>query len=133
MKRNLILSVVAAGVLVFALAAYGHHSIGATYDGNKEVKLEGKLVQFDFRNPHSFVHLDVLDKEGKTQRWAIEWGGASSLGGQGITRSTLKVGDEVVITGNPARAAGLQRLKMNTLHRKKDGFGWGTRPGEVVD
>ena len=119
--------------MMFALAAYGHHSIGATYDGSKEVKLEGKLVQFDFRNPHSFVHLDVLDKEGKTQRWAVEWGGAASLGGQGITRSTLKVGDEVVITGNPARAAGLQRLKMNTLLRKKDGFGWGTRPGEVVD
>ena len=132
MKRNLVLTVV-AGVLVFGLTVYGHHSIGATYDGKKEVKLEGKLAQFDFRNPHSFVHLDVADKDGKTQRWAVEWGGASSLGGQGITRSTLKVGDEVVITGNPTRAAGVARLKMNTLHRKKDGFGWGTRPGEVVD
>jgi hypothetical protein len=55
------------------------------------------------------------------------------LGGQGITRNTLKVGDEVVITGNPSRTAGLARLKMNTLLRKSDGFGWGTRPGEVVD
>jgi hypothetical protein len=131
MKRNAILII--TGMLVCGMAAYAHHSIGATYDVNKEARLDGKLVQFDFRNPHSFVHLDVVDKDGKVERWAVEWGGAGALTGQGVTRSTLKVGDEVTITGNPARAAGLKRLKMNTLHRKSDGFGWGTRPGEVVD
>jgi hypothetical protein len=131
MKRNVIL--ILAGVLFFGMAAYAHHSIGATYDASKETKLEGKLAQFDFRNPHSFVHLDVTAKDGKVERWAVEWGGAGALTGQGVTRSTLKVGDEVTITGNPARNVGLKRLKMNTLHRKSDGFGWGTRPGEVVD
>jgi hypothetical protein len=131
MKLITVLAV--AGVLVFAMAAYAHHSIGAAYDSSKESKIEGKLVQFNFRNPHSFVTVDTVDKDGKTERWVVEWGGASSLGGQGITRNTLKIGDEVTITGNPSRTAGLARLKMNTLHRKSDGFGWGTRPGEVVD
>jgi hypothetical protein len=130
MKRNLILTVI--GVLALGMVAYAHHSIGATYDVSKDVKIEGKLVQLDFRNPHSFVHLDVT-VNGKPERWTVEWGGAGSLTGQGITRTTLKAGDEVTITGNPARASGLKRLKMNTLLRKKDGFGWGTRPGEVVD
>jgi hypothetical protein len=134
MKRNLFLLAVAA-VLVFGMTAYAHHSIGATYDGTKEVKLVGKLVQFDFRNPHAFVHIDAPDKDGKMQRWAVEWGGASSLTGQGVTRTTLKFGDEVVITGNPARnlSTGILRVKMNTLFRKSDGFGWGTKPGETVD
>ena len=50
MKRSLLILAVAS-VLVFGITAYAHHSIGATYDGNKEVKLVGKLVQFDFRNP----------------------------------------------------------------------------------
>jgi hypothetical protein len=132
MKRNMVLLVV-AGMLAFGLSAFAHHSIGATYDNTKDVKLVGKLVEFNFRNPHSFVSIEAPDTAGKMQRWVVEWGGAASLGGQGITRTTLKVGDEVTITGNPARAAGLLRVKMNTLHRKSDGFGWGTRPGEVVD
>src|SRR6266513_2243395 len=102
MKRNVV-ALAAACVLVFGMTAYAHHSIGATYDASKEVKLVGKLVQFDFRNPHAFVHIEAPDKDGKIQRWAVEWGGASSLGGQGVTRTTLKAGDEVVITGNPAR------------------------------
>jgi hypothetical protein len=131
MKRITVLAI--AGLLVFGMAAYAHHSISAAYDGTKDLKIEGKLAQFNFRNPHSFVTVDTVAKDGKTERWVVEWGGASSLGGQGITRNTLQIGDEVVITGNPSRTAGLSRLKMNTLHRKSDGFGWGTRPGEVVD
>jgi len=134
MKRNLTLVAVAA-ILVFGMTAVAHHSIGATYDATKEVKLTGKIVQFDFRNPHAFVHVEAPDTAGTMQRWAVEWGGAGALGTQGVTRNTLKAGDEVVITGNPARgaAAGVHRVKMNTLFRKKDGFGWGTKPGEVVD
>ena len=134
MKRNLTLFV-SAGILLFGLSAYAHHSIGATYDSTKEVKLVGKIVEFDFRNPHAFVHVEAPDADGKMQRWAVEWGGAGALGGQGVTRNTLKAGDEVTITGNPARsaAAGVHRVKMNTLLRKRDGFGWGTKPGEVID
>jgi hypothetical protein len=134
MKRNLIVFVFAS-VLIFGMTAYAHHSIGATYDATKEVKLVGKIVQFDFRNPHAFVHVEAPDAAGKMQRWAVEWGGAGALGGQGVTRTTLKAGDEITITGNPARATGaaVYRVKMNTLYRKSDGFGWGTKPGEVVD
>jgi hypothetical protein len=134
MKKN-VLAFAAVAVLIFGMTAWAHHSIGATYDPSKEVKLTGKLVQFDFRNPHAFVHIEAPDKDGKIQRWAVEWGGATSLTGQGVTRTTLKVGDEVTITGNPARGlnSGVYRLKMNTLLRKSDGFGWGTKPGETVD
>jgi len=39
--------------LIAGSAAYAHHSYAATYDVTKEVKLEGKLVQFVYRNPHS--------------------------------------------------------------------------------
>ncbi len=38
---------------------------------------------------------------GQEQRWAVEWGGAGQLAGQGVTRETLKPGDVVVISGNP--------------------------------
>ena len=134
MRRYMFLLAVAA-VLASGFTAYAHHSIAATYDGTKEIKLTGKIVEFDFRNPHAFVHIEAPDAKGVMQRWAVEWGGAASLGGQGVTRTTLKAGDEVVITGNPARGAdnGVHRVKMNTLFRQRDGFGWGTKKGEVVD
>ena len=133
MKTKLILLVL-VGIFVFGVVtAYAHHSVTATYDAKKEVKLQGKLVLFLFRNPHVFVHIDVPGEDGKMQRWTIEWGGAAQLSGQGINRDTFKTGDELIITGDPSRTPGEHRAKMNTLHRVKDGLGWGTRPGEVVD
>jgi len=134
MKRISIVLVLVA-VLAAAATAYAHHSFASTYDEGKKITVEGKLVQFLWRNPHSFVHVMAPDDKGEMQRWAVEWGGAAALGGQGVTRTSLKAGDEVVITGNPARGAenGVHRVKMNTLLRPKDGFGWGTKKGEVID
>ena len=131
MRRMLLLVAVAA--LVTGSAAYAHHSYAATYDVKKEVKLEGKLVQFVYRNPHSFVHIQAPDQSGVQQRWAIEWAGTAQLGTQGVTRETLKVGDEIVVVGRPSRVPGEYRVLMLSLKRPVDGFAWGSRGGEVVD
>ena len=130
MKYRMLLLLV-AGVFLFGTAAYAHHSFGAVYDSKKQIKIEGKLVQFVFRNPHSFVHIEAPDDHGVTQRWAIEWSAAGSLGGQGVDRQTLRVGDHVIVTGRPSRSPGEYRVQMQTLKRPSDGFTWGTRPGEV--
>ena len=67
------------------------------------------------------------------QRWGIEWGGAGQLGGQGVNRYTLKAGDHVVITGNPGRTVEDHRIRMVSLKRTSDGFGWGGKAGETFD
>jgi hypothetical protein len=122
-----------AGILVFGVAASAHHSFVATYHEDQTVKIEGTLVQFMFRNPHSFVHVEAPDENQVIPRWTIEWGGAGQLTRQGVTRETLKVGDKVVVTGNPGRTRADHRIRMKSLLRTSDGFGWGGRPGEVVD
>lgn len=132
MRRSLLVLIVAAASLVSARAD-AHHSITAAYLENQTVTLEGQLVQLLFRNPHSFVHIMVREKDGTVVRYAVEWGGALQLGGQGVGRDTLKIGDRVIISGNPGRNRNDHLLRMLTLHRPKDGFGWGHRPGEVVD
>jgi len=124
---------VLAGACLFGVTASAHHSFNAVYDVSNEVTIEGKLVQFLYRNPHSWVHVEVTTPTGEVQRWAVEWGGTGQLAGQGVTRTTLKIGDIVVISGDPSRTAGDYKLKMNTLRRTSDGFGWGGKPGEVVD
>ena len=130
--RGLFLSVLAA-VLLTGVGAYAHHSYGATYDTSKEIKLEGKLVQFVYRNPHSFVHVQAPDSSGAMQRWSVEWSGTAQLDNQGIKRESLKVGDQVVIMGRPSRVNGEYRALMVSLKRPSDGFSWGARQGEVVD
>ena len=132
MTRKVVLLVL-AGACLFGITASAHHSFNAVYDVSREVTIEGKLVQFLYRNPHSWVHVEVTPPSGEVQRWAVEWGGSGQLAGQGVTRTTLKVGDAVVISGDPSRTAGDYKLKMNSLRRTSDGFGWGGRPGEVVD
>jgi hypothetical protein len=121
------------GVLFSGAAAFAHHSFTSTYHMDKVVRVEGNIVQFQFRNPHSFVQVMGQDESGKMQRWAVEWGAAGQLGEQGVTRQSLSIGDHVVITGNPGRTASDHRVRMLTILRPSDGFGWGTGEGERVD
>jgi len=123
----------ALAALVTTLPAFGHHSFAATYHEDAEATIEGQIIQFLFRNPHSYVHVEAPDATGTMRRWVIEWRGASGLSNQGVGAGTLKVGDAVVITGNTARDPADFRLRMLTLTRTSDGFSWGLRPQEVVD
>src|SRR5262245_6011482 len=100
MKRGMMLLLVIAG-LVSTVPAYAHHSFAATYHEDQIQSVEGDLVQFLFRNPHSFVQLEGPEKQGGASvRWAVEWAGGLQLNRQGVTRETLKAGDHVIISGN---------------------------------
>ena len=127
MKRSAMVLLV-AGMAVFGARASAHHSFAATYLEDQEVSIEGDLVQFLYRNPHSFVHImapDPKDKSAGMIRWAVEWGGGGQLGQQGVTRETLKPGDHVIITGSPGRNPADHRLRMRTIYRPKHGWRWG--------
>src|SRR5688500_12186022 len=132
MRFTLIVLVVAvlAGAGTYA---YSHHSFAATYFEDRTIQIEGKLVAFLFRNPHSFVHVEAPDSKNQIRRWAVEWGGTAALGSTGVTSETLKYGDIVTIIGTPGRNPEEFRIRMVSLRRKSDNFGWGQRPGEVVD
>jgi Family of unknown function (DUF6152) len=126
------LGLVMTAVSLSSGTAHAHHSLAATYL-DKEVRLEGKILDLLLRNPHSFLQIEATDENGIMQRWSLEWRSSGQLGQQGIRRDTLKVGDEVTITMNPSRTPGDHRGALKTLHRKSDGFGWGTNPGETTE
>jgi hypothetical protein len=131
MRRIFLLAI--AATLALSVAAYAHHSYAATYDTAKEIKLAGKLMQFAFKNPHSYVTIQAPDAKGKMQRWSVEWAGTSQLATRGINQETLKVGDEINIVGRPSRVPGEYKALMLNLKRPSDGFSWGTQPGDIVD
>ena len=124
MKRKLFVLLIAAG-FVAGVRAHAHHSFAATYFEDKTAKIEGELVQFMFRNPHSYVHVMARDEEGNIQRWAVEWANGGQLGQQGVTRETLKPGDHVIVTGSPGRNPADHVLRMRTIERPADGWKWG--------
>ena len=128
--KTLALTLVAA---TLPLTAFAHHSFQASYDMDKTVEIKGKLIQLNFRNPHSSVMVLAPDENGVMQRWGIEWGGASLLQRQGLTRDSFKPGDEVIVKGQPSRDASDHRLRMDSIVRPSDGFGWGKLEGQTFD
>ncbi len=119
--------------LTVGQSALAHHSFQATYDMDSMIEIRGKLVQMNFRNPHSSVMVMAPDENGVMQRWGVEWGGASLLMRQGLTRTSFKPGDEVIITGQPAREKTDYRMRMESILRPSDGFGWGFDDEQTFD
>ena len=116
MKPRLLFLTLAAA-LTCGAAAYAHHSFAGTYVENKLVKIEGKVVEFNIRNPHSFILIEVADKDGKMARWGGEWGGVTQLSQGGVTRFTLEVGDYLIIEGAPPRDSTDKKILVRRVSR----------------
>ena len=125
MKRAFLAAAILGAVGLAAVAPVSaHHSFAATYFEDQQQKIEGDLVQFQFRNPHSYVHVEAPDDKGVTQRWTVEWGSGMQLSTQGLSATALKAGDHVIIVGSPGRDPEDHRLRMRSIERPKDGFKW---------
>ena len=103
-------------------------------DRSKDCQVIKLGMQLMIKGPtEQVVTIKAKDKEGVAQRWSVEWAGVSQLDNAGIKKESLKVGDDIVIVGNPSRVPGEYRLLMVNLKRPLDGFSWGSKPGEKVD
>ena len=91
-----------AGLVVASLAtptAFGHHAFSAEFDANLPIRVQGKIVQVDWINPHAWVHVEDVKEDGTTQVWQLEAGTPNTLLRRGLTRKLLQPGTEVVVRG----------------------------------
>jgi len=127
MKYRLAILMTAA-VLVPSAATFAHHSFAGSYVEHQVMRIEGKVVEFNIRNPHSFILVEVQEKDGKTVRWGGEWGGVTQLSQGGVTRFTLEVGDHLIIEGAPPRDSLDKKLLVRKVWRpatdKKPAWEW---------
>lgn len=123
MRRKLIFFVVAAGTAVFGGTAFAHHPFSSYLD-HKQITIEGNVTECVYREPHSFVQITSRDARGNDHRWIVEWRGAADLARSGVTPTTLRPGQRIIVTGNPGRVAAEFRVRVQTLVRPEDGWRW---------
>ena len=86
-----------------------HHAFGGEFDANRPVLLKGPIVKVEWVNPHTWIHMEVKKPDGGTEVWMIECGSPNSLLRQGITKTSLPIGTEIVVDGYQARDHTLKR------------------------
>jgi hypothetical protein len=118
-------------VLVSFLGSSGaaHHSTAAAYRLEATQVLDGTVVMVAFKQPHTYIHVEALDREGVMRRWSMEWADATMLARHGVTRSTLRAGDQVRVVGHPGRNSDAYQMLIVQMTRGADGWTWGG-PGD---
>ena len=124
-----------AAVTVTVLASvplWAHHAFATEFDINKPVKLEGKVTQMEWINPHAWIHIDVVGPDGKVTNWMVEGGSPNVLLRRGFTKKSLEPGTDVIVEGFQAKN-GLSRANGANI-TFKDGkrlFLGGSNPEEL--
>jgi len=103
MGRKLAMLLGIAGALSIAAPAWAHHAFAAEFDAQKPVKLKGTVAKVEFINPHSWIHMDVKDADGKVTRWMVEGGSPNALFRRGVTKDALPQGTEISVDGYQAK------------------------------
>ena len=104
--RNMKFAVVAAGALMLlaSVPAIAHHSFAAEFDATKPIKLTGTVTKIEWMNPHAYFYIDVKDAQtGRVVNWAFEMAAPAVLQRTGWKRSSMKVGDVLIVEGWAAK------------------------------
>jgi hypothetical protein len=94
---------VSTALLLAQVTLVGHHAFSAEFDATKAITLSGTVAQVRWTNPHAHIHVDVKDPDGKVTSWDFELGSPNALMRRGWSRTTLKAGDMITVTGYPAK------------------------------
>jgi len=94
-----------AGLATVAIttAADAHHSI-SVFDQTHPIELVGTVQEFRYTSPHTFILLEVVDKDAHKVVWNLEGNSPNSLTWDGWSHNTLRPGDQLRLTIYPLRS-----------------------------
>lgn len=101
-KVLLVLVFMAACLVVCTQRTFAHHGGGA-YDAAHPLTVTGTVKDFQFIQPHPLITLDVKDDQGAVTEWSVEMTAPNHLVHYGWNGKKLKPGDQITVTGLPAR------------------------------
>jgi Family of unknown function (DUF6152) len=96
-------------VLVVAAPAVAHHAFGAEFDRDAPIRLQGEIVRLEWVNPHTWIHIDVVQDDGTSEVWMVEGGTPNVLLRRGLRRDCLTPGTEIIVDGYQAKDHSLTR------------------------
>jgi hypothetical protein len=103
MKLKLSMYFIAATCLfAVSLPVCAHHG-AAEYDNTKTISLQGTVTNLQYLNPHALIVFTVKDDKGQATEWTAELQSPNLLSRRGWSRSTLKPGDQIIVTGHPVK------------------------------
>jgi uncharacterized protein DUF6152 len=103
MIRTRITALLSIGALVVTAVPHLAHHSGTMFEKDKTITVEGVVKQFQYTNPHSWLLVDVKNKNGTVTTWGFEAEGPSTLQRAGIRPSDFAAGTKLKITGHPMK------------------------------
>ena len=103
MKGSRLVTVVGAAVFAVAPALVEAHHSTTMFEDTKEVTFDGTVREFQYTNPHSWLLVDVTNKDGSVTTWGFEAEGPGTLARRGIRPSDFRAGTKLTITGHPMK------------------------------
>jgi hypothetical protein len=76
------------------------------FDHEKKLTLTGTVSEFEYINPHGWLHLSVAGADGRTGVWQLEMGGINAMQRVGLQADTIKPGDRVTVEFHPLKDGG---------------------------
>jgi sarcosine oxidase gamma subunit len=106
MRKTGLLVAIAAILLSAVAPLLAHHAFSAEFDQSKPIKLSGEITKLQWVNPHAWIFIDVKGADGKVVPWRFEMGAPNALLRAGWSKSDIKAGTAVTISGFMARSGG---------------------------
>src|SRR3954468_19989976 len=103
MRAYLLGGVMACAMLAAASTISAHHSFSAEFDADKPITLKGIVTKVEWTNPHVWLYVNVKDGKGEVTNWVAEMGPPHGLQRRGWRQNTLKIGEEVTVSGSLAK------------------------------
>ena len=97
--------ILSAGIVALAASVplLAHHAFSAEFDANAPVTLRGPVTKIEWINPHAWIHMENKTASGKPELWMVEGGTPNTLQRNGISRDSIKIGTEIVVSGYRAK------------------------------
>jgi hypothetical protein len=104
-----------------ASPGFAHHSVAGSYDSSHEATIEGRVVEFEFVNPHPILTIEAAVRGGEPRLWRLEMENRAVLGRGGIDAHTFNPEDYVVARGRGGRLSA-HIMYVLQIDRPADGF-----------
>jgi Family of unknown function (DUF6152) len=101
--RKRLFALASLGVVMAATPVWAHHSFAAQFDDKAPITIKGTLSKMEWLNPHTWIHVDVKEPDGKVVTWAIEGATPNSLLRRGLRQSDFPNGVELEVHGYKAK------------------------------